>query len=263
MIDVMDFSAYVFESGQRFKDTDSVALRDGRTHIARHDRFDQACFFGKLPRFLHTLGHVGDQHGSRLIAVQETVPAVIPQYFNRHAVTVRIRSDQNFRSGFLSEFFRQFKSFRVFRIRITDCGKLRIRHLLLGNDVEPRVPHLLHNRADRNRAGAVERSVHDADGAVQLRGRMLAHALHVIKIGAVHLIADHDDKAFLLRLIQRHFLKFIEEIQLLDFLQHTVRNSTRNLRAVRPVHLVPVILLRVMARCHVYAGYRAEFPYGK
>ena len=263
MINVMDFSAYVFESGQRFKDTDSVALRDGRTHIARHDRFDQTCFFGKLPRFLHALGHVSDQHGSCLIAVQETVLAVIPQHFNRHAVTVRIRSDQNFRACFLSELLRQLKSFRVFRIWITDCRKLRIRHLLLGNDAEPRVAHLLHYRADRNRSGAVERSIHDTDGTVQFRGRMLAHALHVIKIGAVHLIADHDDKALLPRLIQRHFLKFIEEIQLLDFLQHTVRNSTRNLRAVRPVHLVPVILLRVMARCHVYAGYRAEFPYGK
>ena len=80
----------------------------------------------------------------------------------------------------------------------------------------------------------------------------------VIKIGAVHLFAEHQNPAAAHAFPDTALREIVKQIVALDCRRDPVRHFSGNLRAVLPVHLVSIILLRIVACRHVDTGYGSD-----
>ena len=212
---------------------------------------------------MHTPCHIGDQERSGLISVQGYIAALPVGDLNSHSVAVRICRDQDVRADFAAQFLRQSKGFGILRIRIAHCSELRIRVLLLGNNIKILVTEIRRQLLHRDASRAVERSIDDRDRPVDLVIRALSHGHNVVEVRKVHLLAQHPDFSLLDGLFQRNPLKAVKEIKSQDLFEHSVGDLSGDLRAVHPVYFISVVFLRIVAGCHVDAAQCREASDGK
>ena len=214
-----------------------------------------------LPELRH--GHVGDQESAGLVAVERLIAAPAVRDLYGHAVAVGIGRDQDLRPGLPAQLLRQLKALRVLRVGIAHRRKLRIGIPLLRHDVEIRVAQLLREAVHGDAARPVQRRVDDRYGLVQLLIRPLPHAVDIVQIGPVRLLAQHGQKPPLLPLLEGNAAEIVEQVQLPDPRQDAVGDRAGDLGPVLPVDLVAVVLPGIVAGRHVDARHRPVFADGK
>ena len=130
--------------------------------------------------------------------------------------------------------------------------------------------HVLHAQTaqslgDELVAGAVEGGVHHLEGVGHsVHSSLVVDLLHDVgQELLVGLGAHQGDAALVQSFLVVHGLDAVEHVQLLHLGGHLVGGAGRQLGTVRPVHLVAVVLLGVVAGGDVDAGDAAVLPDGK
>ena len=162
----------------------------------------------------------------------------------------------------MPELFGKCEGCRRFRIGIAHRREVRIRILLLFDNMEIRKAPVRHHSPEGNGAGAVQRGVYDGNIQSQVLCAVDRKGFDGVQIASVILFAQHDDAAVRQSLLVASVVEITEIIQAADLFHHTVGDGRAHLTAVLPVGLVSVIFLRVVGSGDVDAGNRSQLPDG-
>ena len=206
------------------------------------------------------LQNIVHQQITRLVAVQRNVAAVIGKKLDRETVGIGIGRHQKLCTDLFAKLFTESECLGVFRVRISDRGKVGIRILLFFHDVEVPEASLLHHLREGDGACAVQRGVDDRDRQIQLVTLMDRELLYHIQIETVFLLAEKRDLPFDNQCIVLGIVNVAvcEIVQGVDLLCHAVRHIRADLAAVLPVDLVSVVFLRIVGSGNVDAGHGLE-----
>ena len=186
-------------------------------------------------------------------------------HHDAHAVTVRVGTQNKVGAHLVRQLDGQIEALGIFRVGGVHSGEVAVQHHLLLHAVQvldAQTPQRLRHQLP---AAAVERGVDHLEGVGHLRHGfpVIDHGHDILHEGAVRLLAHELDEAGLHRLVKVHALDAGEDVDLLQLGGNGVGVLGRQLGAVRPVDLVAVILLGVVAGGDIDARLTAVVADGK
>ena len=218
------------------------------------------------------LGHSGllvcgddvvEQQCADLIAGQaDEFAGLIARHYT-HAVGVRVGRDDKVAAHLFGELDSQLEYLRILGVRKIDRREIAVeRHLLLDRiDVLESDP--LQCLGYELVARAVQRCVDDLEVVRDLCHNLWVDRLSedIFKIYFVELVGNVFDNTRSQRVLELHLLHVVENIGCGDEFGHRLGMIGRELRAVLPVRLVAVVLLRIVRCGDVDSGYAMKLAH--
>ena len=253
------------EAGEGVVAGDAVGFRHLAGHVGGDDRLEEHRLFRQLTGTAQRADEIIQQQHAGLVAGDGDEPTGVVAHHDAHAVTVGVGAQNKVGADLVRQLDGQIEALGILRVGGVHRGEVAVQHHLLLYAVQvldAQTPQRLRHQLP---ATAVERGVDHLEGIGHLRHGfpVVDHGHDVLHEGAVRLLAHDLNEAGLHRLVKVHALDTGEDVDLFQLGGDGVGVLGRQLGAVRPVDLVAVILLGVVAGGDIDARLTAVVADGK
>ena len=244
---MVSYLADELEAGEDVEEADIMSAADFGYDFGRDYCFDGVGVFGHAGGFIR-FDDVVEEERAYLISGQADEFAGLVAGHDAHSVGVGIGRDYEVASDFFGELYAEFEYRRVFGVREGDGREVAVRDHLLLNRVDVLQSDSLQDFRNENSAGAVERCVDDLQVVRYLRDYVGVDGFgdDFREVGLDEVVSDIGDEPGLYAIVKGYHLHVVKNIGGGYELGDGLRVVRRELRAVVPVRLVAVVLLRVV-----------------